>query len=68
MYRTDRAFLVTGELVLMDMLGVTGHAHDATGCVGEHVMQRTDNVQTLGTFSTSTRHMRQLPAMERRSW
>ena len=37
-----------GELVLTTIPGCTGHAHDATG---------------LGERSTSTRHMRQLPAI-----
>ena len=47
----SRAFFTRGVVVLMFMLGMTGIAHDATG---------------LGDFSTSTRHMRQLPAMDRR--
>ena len=49
----SRAFLTIGELVKIFMLGIVGKAHDATG---------------LGDFSISTRHMRQLPATERRSW
>ena len=49
----SRAFLTIGELVKIFMLGIVGKAHDATG---------------LGLFSISTKHMRQLPATERRSW
>ena len=49
----SRAFLTSGVSVLIFMPGPAGMAHDATG---------------LGLFSTSTRHMRQLPAMDSRSW
>ena len=49
----SRAFFTSGVVVLMFMLGITGMAQDATG---------------FGDFSTSTRHIRQLPAMDRRWW
>ena len=49
----SRAFFTSGVVVLMFMFGITGIAHDATG---------------FGDFSTSTRHMRQLPAMDKRWW
>jgi hypothetical protein len=49
----SRAFLVSGVSVLIFMPGPAGMAHDATG---------------LGDFSTSTRHMRQLPAIDSRWW
>mmetsp|Transcript_23787 Transcript_23787/g.62210 ORF Transcript_23787/g.62210 Transcript_23787/m.62210 type:complete len:268 (+) Transcript_23787:2289-3092(+) len=49
----SRASLVFAEPVSTFMLGATGTAHDACG---------------LGQFSTSTRHIRQFPAIERRSW
>lgn len=42
------ALCVSGEFVLTTMPGCTGHAQDATG---------------FGARSTSTRHIRQLPAM-----
>ena len=44
----SRALCVRGELVLTTMPGCTGHAQDATG---------------FGALSTSTRHIRQLPAI-----
>src|SRR3569833_53868 len=44
----SRALCVMGELVLTTIPGCTGHAHEATG---------------LGTRSTSTKHMRQFPAI-----
>src|SRR5580698_4187889 len=44
----SRALWVSGELVLTTMPGCTGQAHDATG---------------FGALSTSTRHIRQLPAI-----
>ena len=47
------ALRVKSELVLTLHPFMTGMAQAATG---------------LADFSTSTRHMRQLPAMERRSW
>mmetsp|Transcript_1307 Transcript_1307/g.3423 ORF Transcript_1307/g.3423 Transcript_1307/m.3423 type:complete len:275 (-) Transcript_1307:373-1197(-) len=49
----SRAFLTMGESVNTFMPGAAGMAQAATG---------------LGAFSISTRHMRQLPATERRSW
>ena len=50
----SRAFLETGEFVLTTIPGIIiGIAHDATGFID---------------FSTSTRHIRQLPATESRSW
>ena len=49
----SRAFFTTVVLVLTFMPGIAGKAQLATG---------------LGAFSTSTRHMRQLPAIERRGW
>ena len=49
----SRAFFTSGVVVLMFMLGITGMAQDATG---------------FGDFSTSTRHILQLPAMDRRWW
>lgn len=49
----SRALWTSGESVLTTMPGCTGHAHDATG---------------LGARSTSTRHMRQLPAIISFSW
>ena len=49
----SRAFFTSGVVVLMFMFGITGMAHDATG---------------FGDFSTSTRHIRQLPAMDKRWW
>lgn len=49
----SRARLVISELVLMRHPFMTGIAHAATG---------------LGLFSTSTKHMRQLPATAKRSW
>lgn len=49
----SRAFLVSGVSVLIFMPGPAGMAQDATG---------------LGDFSTSTRHMRQLPAIDSRWW
>ncbi len=48
-----RAFFTRGVVVLMFMFGITGIAHEATG---------------LGDFSTSTRHILQLPAMDSRWW
>ena len=50
---TYRAFFAIGESVLIFMPFMTGMAHEATG---------------FGDFSTSTRHMRQLPAIDSRSW
>mmetsp|Transcript_29180 Transcript_29180/g.74461 ORF Transcript_29180/g.74461 Transcript_29180/m.74461 type:complete len:445 (+) Transcript_29180:1810-3144(+) len=47
----SRAFLTTGVLVLIFIPGPAGMAQEAWG---------------LGLFSISTRHMRQLPAIERR--
>eukprot|EP00095_Tigriopus_kingsejongensis_P004781 maker-scaffold77_size404793-snap-gene-2.15 protein:Tk04781 transcript:maker-scaffold77_size404793-snap-gene-2.15-mRNA-1 annotation:"sam-dependent methlyltransferase" len=47
------AFRVKSELVLTFHPFMTGMAHAATG---------------LADFSTSTRHMRQLPAIDNRSW
>ena len=47
-----RAFCTPGVLVWITMPSATGMAQDATG---------------LGARSISTRHMRQLPAMDRRS-
>lgn len=44
----SRALCVRGELVLTTMPGWTGQAHDATG---------------FGAFSTSTKHIRQFPAI-----
>src|ERR1700722_15737196 len=44
----SRAFIASGELVMTFMPGCTGHAQEATG---------------LGDLSTSTRHIRQLPAI-----
>lgn len=44
----SRALCVSGELVFTTMPGCTGHAQDATG---------------FGAFSTSTKHIRQLPAI-----
>lgn len=49
----SRAFLTMGELVKIFIPGAAGIAHAATG---------------FGAFSISTRHMRQLPATDRRSW
>ena len=49
----SRAFLTSGVSVLIFMPGAAGMAQEATG---------------FGDFSTSTKHMRQLPAMESRSW
>jgi hypothetical protein len=49
----SRAFFTKGVVVLMFMFGITGMAQLATG---------------FGDFSTSTRHMRQLPAMESLWW
>ena len=48
----SRAFLTLGVSVWMTMPSATGIAQDAIG---------------FGDFSISTRHMRQLPAMESRS-
>ncbi len=48
-----RAFLTAGVSVLITMPSATGIAQLAIG---------------LGAFSCSTRHMRQLPATESRSW
>jgi hypothetical protein len=48
-----RAFCTSGVLVLITMLSAAGIAQDAMG---------------FGAFSCSTRHMRQLPAIDRRSW
>jgi hypothetical protein len=45
--------LTIGVLVLMTMPSAAGMAQEAIG---------------LGAFSCSTRHMRQLPAIESRSW
>ena len=47
------AFLTMGEAVKIFIPGIVGKAQLATG---------------FGDFSISTRHMRQLPATERRSW
>jgi hypothetical protein len=47
------AFFTIGVSVHTFIPGMTGTAQDAMG---------------LGLFSTSTRHMRQLPATDRRSW
>eukprot|EP00959_Pyramimonas_sp_CCMP1952_P136675 2860419-Pyramimonas_sp.AAC.1 len=47
----SRAFLTRGVVVLMVMPGMAGMAQDATG---------------LGDFTTSTRHMRQFPAIDNR--
>jgi hypothetical protein len=44
----SRALCVRGELVLTTIPGWTGHAHDATG---------------FGALSTSTKHIRQFPAI-----
>lgn len=49
----SRAFLEMAEFVFTFIPFITGIAHEATG---------------LMDFSTSTRHMRQLPATDRRSW
>ncbi len=49
----SRAFFTSGVSVLIFIPGPAGIAHDATG---------------FGLFSTSTRHMRQLPAIDRRWW
>jgi hypothetical protein len=49
----SRALCTTGVLVLIFILGIAGMAHDATG---------------LGEFTTSTKHMRQFPAIDKRSW
>ena len=48
----SRAFLAFSERVRTIMPSATGMAQDATG---------------FGAFSTSTRHMRQLPAIDSRS-
>ena len=61
------AYLVSGVLFILSLRGLSspetsrqgntfgmiGMAHDATG---------------FGLFSTSTKHIRQLPAMDRRGW
>mmetsp|Transcript_27297 Transcript_27297/g.48253 ORF Transcript_27297/g.48253 Transcript_27297/m.48253 type:complete len:351 (+) Transcript_27297:1283-2335(+) len=47
------ALWTRGVSVLIFIPGISGMAHEATG---------------LAAFSTSTRHMRQFPAMESRSW
>jgi hypothetical protein len=47
-----RAFFTIGESVLITMLSATGMAQLAIG---------------FGAFSCSTRHIRQLPATDRRS-
>ena len=49
----SRAFFTRGVVVLISMFGITGIAHEATA---------------LGDLVTSTRHMRQLPAMDSRLW
>ena len=49
----SRAFFTRSVSVLISMLGISGIAHDATG---------------LGALVTSTRHIRQLPAMDSRWW
>ena len=48
-----RAFFTSGVLVLITMPSPTGMAQEAIG---------------FGDFSISTRHMRQLPATDSRSW
>jgi hypothetical protein len=47
----SRAFLTNGVVVLIAMPGMAGIAHDATG---------------FGAFTTSTRHIRQFPAIDSR--
>jgi hypothetical protein len=47
------AFFTKSVVVLMFMFGITGMAHEATG---------------FGDFSTSTRHILQFPAMDKRGW
>jgi hypothetical protein len=49
----DHAFTTIGDCVCTTMFSATGIAQDATG---------------LGVFSISTRHIRQLPAIDSRSW
>ena len=49
----SRALWTRGESVLTTMPGCTGHAQEATG---------------LGARSTSTKHIRQLPAIINFSW
>ena len=49
----SRAFFVSGLSVKIFISGITGIAHEATG---------------FGAFSTSTRHIRQFPAIDSRSW
>jgi hypothetical protein len=65
----SRARFVNGESVNIRMPFITGIAQLATGyriqTMNKYLKKK--KLNTLGVFSISTRHIRQLPAIDRRS-
>ena len=67
----SRARFVNGESVKIRMPFITGIAQLATGykiqMINRNFKKMNELMNTLGVFSISTRHIRQLPAIDRRS-